>query len=294
MPDPHSEHGPAGRRIVAGLALVALAASLVVGGNLAGLRDKVVGSAVPPARPAVFSRVAEASDVPGHARKTVLRSQPWWQTLRVLSGSSAATAELPVDRDAIQWRVRWRCQAARRLVIGASTQSRPIVDAACPGSGIGSGARPGAARLSVAADGPWRLRVEQQLDVPLEEPPLAAMSEPDASRIARGDVYGIDRKGQGRLTLFRLPDRRYALRLDRFYVSPNIDLEIRLSRLRAPRSTREFRRAPSVRIAPLDVTTGSMNVVLASGIDPTRFRSAVIWCPPVASAYAAATLRPVR
>jgi hypothetical protein len=61
--------------------------------------------------------------------------------------------------------------------------------------------------------------------------------------------------------------------------------------LRAPRSTRQYLSAPSKNVAALDITAGSMNFVLPAGVDPTRYRSVVIWCPIITSAYAAATIR---
>ena len=73
-------------------------------------------------------------------------------------------------------------------------------------------------------------------------------------------------------------------------MTANIDLEIRLHPLRKPRTTRDYLSAPAKLAAPLDVTTGSMNFVLPAGVDPRRYRSVVIWCPIITSAYAAATL----
>ena len=94
--------------------------------------------------------------------------------------------------------------------------------------------------------------------------------------------------------MYRLPSGASLLRLDDFYVSPNTDLEVRLSPLAAPRSTDEFFNAPSVRVGPLDITAGSMNLQIPEGVDPSQFRSIVIWCERLHSAYAAAPLTPGR
>ncbi|HEV2787589.1 MAG TPA: DM13 domain-containing protein, partial [Solirubrobacteraceae bacterium] len=136
-------------------------------------------------------------------------------------------------------------------------------------------------------------RIEQQVDVPLVEVPLPAMSAPGARSVLRGSFYRIDQVGRGRLTIYRLANGRYALRVADFYVTPNVDLEIRLSPLREPRTTREYLRAPARKIAPLNTTAGSMNFMLPAGVDPARYRSVVIWCPLITSAYAAATLERV-
>src|SRR4051812_11709430 len=272
------------RLIPAGLGIAVLVASLVIGGNLFSLRDTLFGTAAPPARPAAFSRIASSG--PGTAARTKLRSQPWWQTLDTFDGSSALVRTLTVDRGALQWRARWRCSTGR-LVIRASTQRAALVDRACPASGTAFSTHSGETRVRVAATGAWHLALAQQIDVPLEERALPDMKAP----VATAKLYGIDQKGRGTIGVFRLPDGRYALRLEDLYVTPNVDLELRLSPLRAPRSTHQFHAAPSRRIAPLDITAGSMNVVLARGGAPPRGGSIVVGCPPVQSAYAAATLK---
>ena len=144
--------------------------------------------------------------------------------------------------------------------------------------------------LRIEAGGDFTARVEQQVDVPLIEPPLPAMSAPGTRRVARGSFYRIDQVGRGTVTVYRLADGRYALRLADFYVTANIDLEIRLHPLRRPRTSRDYTSAPARLAAPLYTTVGSMNFVLPRGVDPTRYRSVVIWCPTIVSAYAAATL----
>jgi hypothetical protein len=35
-----------------------------------------------------------------------------------------------------------------------------------------------------------------------------------------------------------------------------------------------------------------MNFHIPAGIDPTQYRSVVIWCPPIQNTYAAASLAP--
>lgn len=96
------------------------------------------------------------------------------------------------------------------------------------------------------------------------------------------------------MTFYRLPDGRRALRLQDFYVTPNVDLEIRLSPLRMPHSARQFRSVRSELVHRLVVTVGSMNFVLPHGVEPTRYRSVVIWCENLSSAYAAATFEPAQ
>ncbi len=120
------------------------------------------------------------------------------------------------------------------------------------------------------------------------------MTAPGTAVVRAGTFNRIDQTGTGRVAVYRTAAGGYAMRLTDFYVTPNVDLEIRLSPLKAPHSTRQFLATRSVLVAPLDVTTGSLNFIVPRGVDPTLYRSVVIWCPLITSAYAAATLKPVR
>ena len=275
--------------------LLVLIASLVVGADLFGTREALFGSATPAARTAASSRTDAFAPVATSApAKSRLRSQPWWQ--QVARFDSAAPSTRPVFRisdGAIQWRARWSCTRGRFVVSGAGG-SRPLIDAPCDGDGMATLTKNVDGELQMSAAGAWTARVEQQVDVPLVEPPLPAMSAPGARRVLRGSFYRIDQVGRGRMTIYRLANGRHALRVSDFYVTPNVDLEIRLSPLRRPRTTREYRSVPARLAAPLPTTVGSMNFMLPAGVDPARYRSVVIWCPLIFSAYAAATIEPVR
>jgi hypothetical protein len=146
--------------------------------------------------------------------------------------------------------------------------------------------------VQINAGGAWTLNVEQQVDVPLEAPPLPAMTAPGAVVAMTGTFNRIDQTGTGRVVVYRLAGGHYALRLANFYVTPNVDLELHLSPLPAPHSTRQYLSAPSALVAPLPITAGSLNFGVPAGVDPTHYRSLVIWCPLVNSAYAYAALTP--
>lgn len=271
---------------ISGVVLVAAAALL--GGNVLGLRDRIAGSAAPEARRVAVSPFA-AVDARRPAPRSVLRSQPWWQRVTLLRGAGARrTPRLALDPQAIQWRVRWRCRRGR-LAVG--TAFGKLVDAGCPGTGTQGTTDLRQTALRIAATGPFSLVVDQQVDVPLQEPPLAAMRAPGATVLATGRLGRIDQAGRGRVVVYRLADGRTALRLADFYVTPNVDLELRLSPLPRPRSTREFLSAPSRRIAALPITAGSLNFVLPRSVGLAGQRALVVWCPPQRSAYAAASLR---
>ena len=289
---------PRSQRALSLLGLVAVVASALVGGNFLGLRESLWGSESPEARPAAASRDVgnQASGGPTATTapprdETVLRSQPWWQGLTKLEGRGSMTATpITVSQDALQWRANWTCETGR-LLVRVPGQTRPVVDAACPGAGTGYAVRKGQVAMEVTADGPWTMTVDQQVDVPLNEPPLPVMSAPDTKLVFTGSLYRMDQVGTGTLNIYQAADGRHLLRLDSFFVTANVDLELRFSPLEAPRTTEQFMGAPSVWAAPLDVTTGSLNFTLPPDVNPARYRSVVVWCPIIDSAYAAATLR---
>lgn len=286
---------PISQRALSALGLLAVVASALVGGNAFGTREALWGSETPEARAPAASREAggPTPTTVAPAEQTRVRSQPWWQGVATLEGvGSTTTRPFTIADGALQWRVRWTCETGR-LLVTVPDGRRPVVDAACPGSETGYGVRKGPVSLAVTADGPWRLEVDQQVDVPLHEPPLPVMTAPGTTPILAGELYRMDQVGTGALTVYRLPDGGHALRLDDFFVTANIDLELRLSPLEAPQTTEQYMNAPSVWVAPLDVTAGSLNFMVPPDVDPTGWESIVVWCPIIDSAYAAVTLRPV-
>jgi hypothetical protein len=284
---------PRSQQVLSLFGLLAVVASALVGGNAFGSRERLWGSESPTARPAAGSRdaVTAAPQAPAAQEQSRLRSQPWWQGLTRLEGTGSMTARpFSVAADAVQWRVKWTCETGR-LFVRAPGQRRPVVDGACPGADVGYGVTTGSVALEVTADGPWAMTVDQQVDVPLVEPPLPVMSAPSTQMILTGSLYRIDQVGTGTVNIYRTGDGRHVLRMEQFFVTANIDLELRLSPLEAPRTTEQYMSSPSVWVAPLDVTTGSLNFTLPADVDPTRYRSMVVWCPIIDSAYAAATLK---
>ena len=284
------------KRWLSHVGLVALAASALVGGNAFGLRETLMGSVTPEARPAAVSRgsdgPAAAVPQPVEPVETVLRSQPWWQAVTTLEGTGAGTTEpFGIGDGAIQWRVTGTCESGA-VVVTTAGETEPLLEGACGTSLVGYGTDTGTTSLAVRADGAWQLQVDQQLDVPLVEPPTPAMTAPATVVAASGEFYRLDQAETGSVALYHLEDGSFALRLDDFYVTPNVDLEIRLSPLDAPQTTAEFMSEPSALVAPLDVTAGSMNFTVPADVDPTQYRSVVIWCPLIDSAYAAASLAP--
>lgn len=282
------------------LGLVALLGSALVGGNVGGSRERLFGSETPTARSVAVSRAPQAATggpeattaTTAPSQQTVLRSQPWWQSVGAIQGSGSMTAApFTVDPGAIQWRVKWTCSSGH-LLVRSPGQTRPVVDANCPGPDVGYGVQKGNVALQVTADGPWQMQVDQQVDVPLTEPPLPAMTAPGSAPVLAGPFYRIDQVGTGTATVYRLPDGSYALRLDNFFVTANSDLELQFSPLDAPKTTDQVNNARSATVASLDVTTGALNFAIPPQVDPTKYKSLVIWCEQTHNAYAAASLKP--
>jgi hypothetical protein len=279
------------------LAVVGVLLAALLGGNFLGWRDSLIGS--PTAAPVAVASGREAADggatattaPAAPAARSVLRSQPWWQGVTTLQGTgSTTTAPFTIDPGAIQFRATWQCQTGHLSVVSGN-RPKPFVDSSCPGTDVGYSVDKGAVTLKVTADGPWQLRIDQQIDVPLNEPPLPAMTAPGAAVVAKGDFYRVDQVGQGTATIYRLPSGTYALRLDNFFVTPNSDLEVRLSPLDAPKSTEQFANGPtSALVKALDVTAGALNFEIPPEVNVRQYRSVVLWCEVQHSAYAAASL----
>ena len=225
---------------------------------------------------AVRDRTAERTD----------RASPRWEPVTTLAGSGPARKAFTVADGAIQWRARYRCETGD---LRLSADGRSLARASCPGAGTASDVRTGTVTLGVEATGAWRVAVDQQVDTPLREPPLPGMGD---DVLARGDFYGIERRGAGTASLHRLRSDRLALRLDGFSTSANSDLFVWLSTARRPRTTVQAARAPHTVLRELKSTLGSQNYLLPADVEAADVRSVVIWCVPIRIAYTAATLRP--
>lgn len=298
QPDPPVSAPPVAasraRAILAWLGLIAVVISAVVGSNMFSVRDRLFGSEVPEATSPVASRDAFTAVGQIAPTPTKLRSQPWWQDVMTLNGTGTdTTAPFTIVRGASQWRLTASCSSGR-IVARAPGEPKPVIDAACSKGTVGYATGAGAIRLDVQADGPWHLAISQQIDAPLVEPPLPAMTGPGTKTVATGSFYKVDKTAKGTVTIYRQADGRSTLRFERFFVSPTSDLEVRLSSRRAPRTSQQYLSARSRLVSRMDATAGSLNYSVPAGIDPARFGSVVIWCPATASAYAAASLRTTR
>lgn len=271
-----------GRRAVLALLVLAIA--------LAGCGDDAVDD--PPAAQATTSTAAAtpttaAADPPGG--KAAAR----WETVSTFNGSGVfQTPEFAILPDAIQWRVRFTCATGSVRINSTPPPRRPapVLDTSCKEDTEETGYSivTGPVRLSIEATGQWKAVVDQQVDTPLDEPLLPGMT---ADRVvASGSFYKVDVRGEGTAKLYRLADGRRILRFENFQTAENTDLFVWLSESARPANSAEAVNTPHVEIANLKSTLGSQNYEIPASVPTEKIRSIVIWCQPVAIAYAAAAL----
>ncbi len=272
-------------RRTAGAALI-LVAALVAGG--CGDGDGAGSGTRTAADP--FTAVSRQPSLTRRAR----RAAPRWERVARFEGVAPAVQTLTIARSAIQWRARWRCSTGR-LVLAVTPKPRSDAQTPggrCPASGETTWVQTGEQQLRVSGGGRWSVIVEQQVDTPLREPALAAMSAPGARLVKSGRFYAVERQGRGSARLYRLADGRPALRLDGFRTTSNTDLFVWLSTAARPRTTKAVVAAPRVgRLVALKSTIGEQNYVLPRSLDMRRVRSIVIWCVPIQIVYTVAALR---
>ncbi|HEX2043141.1 MAG TPA: DM13 domain-containing protein [Acidimicrobiales bacterium] len=275
-----------GRRGVC--ALLALGTLLVTG---CGNDDESAAPA--PTEPASTVPFPTALTVPRSLTEgETQRASPRWEQVRVVTGNEPATiGPFAISTDAIQWRVKWSCESGTIRILATPPPSRPgpLVDSPCPERGEGYGRQTGDITLDVQASGPWKATVEQQVDTPLDEPPLPEMA--GAQVLGRGEFYNVEKTGKGTAILYRLPDGRRALRFEPgFEVFNDPDLVVWLSEATNPRTSKEVVDSDHVEIAALRATKGSQNYILPDNLPLDRIGSVALYCVPVPSIYTAASL----
>ena len=265
-------------------ALVALVLALVVAGCGGGSDDGDDDRAPASTAPAADTPTTAASGPRAAAR---------WETVTTFNGNGPfQSPEFSILPNALQWRVRYTCSTGSMRITSVPPPRRPapVVEVACPKDDVGYSIVTGQVRISVEASGQWKAVVDQQVDTPLDEPLLAGMT-PDRV-VAEGSFYRVEVRGEGTAKLYRLPDGRRILRFENFVTGENTDLFVWLSEARRPTTSKEAIDSRYVEIANLKSTIGTQNYEIPASIPTERIRSVVIWCAPVAIAYAAAGLGP--
>jgi hypothetical protein len=272
------------------LTVVLLLSAAVLAGCGGGSGDDDEEAASTPATTAVPFPTA----LPTPTSLTVGESQraaPRWEQVRVLTGNAPMEVPVTIAPGAIQWRVKWDCEAGK-MVINTTPpppRSGPLVNSACPDNGEGFSVLQGEVKLAIDASGPWKATIEQQVDTPLDEAPLPEMA--NARVLGRGDFYNVEKTGKGTAILYELPDGRRALRFEPgFEVLNDPDLVVWLSEATAPKTSKEVDDSPHVEIAALKSTRGSQNYIVPDDLPISRIGSVALYCVPVPSIYIAASL----
>lgn len=233
-----------------------------------------------------------ASDAPATTVAGGPKAAARWETVLTLEGNgNQTTAPFTILDGAIQWRARWSCTSGSLTVTSDPPPRRPapLIEArTCPLEGEGFSIVTGQVRLDVAATGPWKMVVDQQVDVPLNEPPLPAMAS--GRVLGQGDFYDVEKNGKGTARLYQLADGTRALRFEDLEVNQNTDLFVWLNTAANPKTSSDAVAGDYWVLGNLKSTVGSQNYVIPADIPVDRVRSIVIWCQPVAIAYAAAAL----
>ncbi len=132
---------------------------------------------------------------------------PRWERVTSLHGSGDANRTVHISRKAVQWRVRWQCKRGDfELTLTPPPDEGDALDTGCcPGRGTAPTVDTGRLRLGVRTAGAWSATVEQQVTEPLAEAPLPAMKAIAARVLAIGRFYPIERRGRGKVDLYRSP-----------------------------------------------------------------------------------------
>jgi Electron transfer DM13 len=119
-------------------------------------------------------------------------------------------------------------------------------------------------------------------------PTTAATATPFApTTIATGKFHGTDEFhfGRGSASIIEVAPGRYHLRLEEFSVRNGPDLYVYLS------TADDDYADDALDLGTLKATDGSFGYDLPAGTDPSRFRSAIIWCKQFSHLFAVAPLR---
>ncbi len=125
-----------------------------------------------------------------------------------------------------------------------------------------------------------------------------AMAEPmtetmeSAQALLTGNFRDADsfHRGSGTATVYRLGNGAHVLRFEDFRVINGPDLRVMLSGAPDPKGRGEFRSHESVELAPLKGNIGNQNYEIPADLNPSDYRSVVIYCKPFQVLFSVAPL----
>jgi hypothetical protein len=118
----------------------------------------------------------------------------------------------------------------------------------------------------------------------------SAAAQPAA--LSSGQFNEIDalHKGEGRATVFKLPDGQRVLRLENFKVTNGPDLFVYVSGHADPRDGKQLRGPVAVELGRLKGNIGDQNYELPATLDLTAVKSVVIYCKQFSVIFSVASL----
>lgn len=154
-------------------------------------------------------------------------------------------------------------------------------------------------RTSLVEAGPSAIPAATPRPAPTPSNPPAPSAEPSrsptapptpvatpfvATTVASGEFSGTDdfHFGRGTASIVEVEPGRYHLRLEQFSVRNGPDLFVYLS------PEEDGYSDDAVELGKLKATDGSFGYDLPDGVDPARFRSALIWCKQFSHLFAIA------
>jgi hypothetical protein len=109
--------------------------------------------------------------------------------------------------------------------------------------------------------------------------------------VASGDFVEIDavHKGEGKATIYTLPEGNSVVRFEDFRVTNGPDLHVLLAKAEAPR-TREDLGEDYIELGSLKGNVGNQNYDIPADTDLSAYNSIVIYCMPFHVVFSTATL----
>lgn len=122
-----------------------------------------------------------------------------------------------------------------------------------------------------------------------------ATSEPvqtEPQVLSSGSFTRVDdlHAAEGSATIYRTPEGQLILRLENFKATNGPDLYVSLSGHPMPRSSDEAHASGYREIARLKASQGNQNYELPADLDPTQYRSVVIYCRAFSVVFSTAEL----
>jgi len=110
--------------------------------------------------------------------------------------------------------------------------------------------------------------------------------------LATGQFTDADagHRGEGKALVIRLADGQRVLRFEDFKVTNGPDLYVYLSGHPAPRNSAQLHQGGAFEVARLKGNIGNQNYPLPADLDPSKFKSVVIYCKRFSVLFSTAEL----